>query len=108
MNVTSCTVFDSNSFHNNIEIFSSNWDGSLVSFSKKIVTFALTGIKYGRRRKTIVLYFEKSLNKHGSRSFMLIKYFYLFHCWVCEAKTGASGGARASKLVAQINKSVSR
>ena len=25
--------------------------GSLVSFSKQIVTFALTGVKYGRRRK---------------------------------------------------------
>ena len=52
--------------------------GSLVSFSKQIVTFALTGVKYGRRRKTIVLYFEKSLNKHGSRSFMLIKIFLPF------------------------------
>ena len=62
----------------NIEIFSSNYNGSLVSFSKEIVTFALTGVKYGRRRKTIVLYVKKSLNKHGSHSFMLIKYFYLF------------------------------
>ena len=87
MNVTSCTVLIVTAFQNNIEIFSSNEDGSLVSFSKQIVVFALTGVKYGRRRKTIVLYFEKSLNKHGSRSFMLIKYFYLsFYC-VCEAKT---------------------
>ena len=85
MNVASCTVLIVTAFQNNIEIFSSNEDGSLVSFSKQIVTFALTGVKYGRRRKTIVLYFEKSLNKHGSRSFMLIKYFYLFFYCVCEA-----------------------
>ena len=50
----------------------------MVSFSKQIATFALTGVKNGRRPKTIVLYCEKSLNKHGSRSFMLIKYFYHF------------------------------
>ena len=78
MNVTSCTVLIVTAFQNNIEIFSSNEDGSLVSFSKQIVVFALTGVKYGRRRKTIVLYFEKSLNKHGSCSFMLFKYFYFF------------------------------
>ena len=34
--------------------------------------------KCGRRRETIVLHFKKSLNKHVSRSVMLIKYFYLF------------------------------
>ena len=39
-------------FQNNIEIF------SLVSFLKQIVTFALTGVKYGWRHKTIVLYFK--------------------------------------------------
>ena len=79
MNGTSCTVLIVTAFQNNIEFFSSNEDGSLVSFSKQIVTFALTGVKYGRRRKTIVLYFEKSLNKHGSRSFMLINIFtFLF------------------------------
>ena len=50
----------------------------MVSFSKEIVTFALTGVKYGRRHKTIVSYFKKSLNKHGSHSFTLTKYFYLF------------------------------
>ena len=90
MNATSRTAFDSKqrAFQKNIEIFSSNYDGSLVSFSKQIVAFALTGVKYGRRRKTIVLYFEKSLNNHESRSFMLIKYFYpFFYCCVCEAKT---------------------
>ena len=65
-------------FQNNIEIFSSNWNGSLVSFSKEIVTFALTGVKYVRRRKTIILYVKNSLNKHGGHSFMLVKYFYLF------------------------------
>ena len=47
--------------------------------SKEIVTSALTGVKYGRRRETKVLYFKKSLNKQQSRlSFMLMKYFYLF------------------------------
>ena len=79
MNVTSCTVLIATAFPNNVEIFSSNYDGSLVFFFyKQIVTFAPTGVKYGQRRKTIVLYFKKSLNKHGSHSFMLIKYFYLF------------------------------
>ena len=43
------------------------------------VTFALTGVKDGRRRKTIVLYVKKSLNEHGGQSFMLIKYFYLLN-----------------------------
>ena len=68
MNVTSCTVLIATAVQNNIEIFSSNYDGSLVFFFfyKQIVTFAPTGVKYGRRRKTIVLYFKKSLNKHGS------------------------------------------
>ena len=33
-----------------LKFFPSNQDGSLVSFSKQIVTFALTGLKYGRRR----------------------------------------------------------
>ena len=65
MNVTSRTAFDSNSALFKITLIF-------------IATFALTGVKYGRRRKTIVLYFEKSLNKHGSRSFLLVKYFYLF------------------------------
>ena len=74
--MTRCTVFDFNRF--STLIFSSNLDGTLVSFSKEIVTFALTGVKYGRRRETIVMYFKKSLNKHGSHSLMLIKYFYLF------------------------------
>ena len=38
----------------------------------------MTGVKYGRRHETIVLYFKKSLNKHGSPSLRLSKYFYLF------------------------------
>ena len=53
-------------FQNSIKIYSSNKDGSLVSFSKEIVTSALTGVKYGQRRETNVLYFKKSLNKHKS------------------------------------------
>ena len=36
-------------------------DGSLVTFSKEIVTYALTLVKYGRsRRETIVLYLKKN------------------------------------------------
>ena len=31
-----------------------------------------TGVKYGRRHKTTVLYFKKSLYKLGSRSFMFL------------------------------------
>ena len=72
-------------FQNNIEIFSSNYNGSLVSFSKEIVTFALTGVKYSRRRKIIVLCVKKSLNEHGSHSFMLIKGLFTW-----------SGGPRSS------------
>ena len=47
-------------FQNSIKIFFSNWDDSLVSFSKDIVscTFALTGIKYGRWHESKVLYFK--------------------------------------------------
>ena len=68
MNVTSRTAFDSNSALFKITLIF-------------IATFALTGVKYGRRRETIVLYFKNSLSKHGSHSFyvfMLFKYFYLF------------------------------
>ena len=78
INVTREQLAILTAFQNNIEIFSSNYHGSLVSFSKEIVTFALTGVKYSRRRKTIVLYVKKTRNEHGSHSFMLIKYFYLF------------------------------
>ena len=49
--------------------------------------FALTGVKYGRRRKTIFLYFEKSLNKQGVGLLCSLNIFTFFYCCVCEAKT---------------------
>ena len=46
--VTSCTVFDFNSFSKKHYNFSFKFEW-LVIFAKEIVSSALTGVKYGRR-----------------------------------------------------------